>query len=195
MTGRHEWNRMPQLVDVACPECGGAALFEFAEVLGIHRRDGFPDSRESSRFEDWILDHGPQRRWHGAFYYSLLHGPPEAALRKLPAGYGPSNWKHSHDLNRSHGTDAGQVRFGGCGLRTGHRLEWPKDASSRVDHCSHVLWAFQRESGGELRSHIASRDRAREGYQWDSFLRHIPTTFLRAKARNAVVNRLDWILS
>jgi hypothetical protein len=89
----------------------------------------------------------------------------------------------------------GAVACNACGLRARHCLDWPKDALFQIDYCGHVLWAFHRESAQELRSYIASEDRDREGYRWELFLRHIPTTFLTAKARDAVVKRLDRILS
>jgi hypothetical protein len=57
-----------------------------------------------------------------------------------------------------------------------------------------VLWAFHRESAQELRKYLASEDRNRERYRWELFLRHIPATFMTAKARDAVVKRLDRIL-
>jgi hypothetical protein len=64
----------------------------------------------------------------------------------------------------------------------------------QIDYRGQVLWAYHRESAQELRSYIASEDRSREGYRWECFLWHIPTAFLTAKARDAVVERLDRIL-
>ncbi len=195
MTGPYEWNPMPHVLDVACPKCRGAALFEFAEVVRIQRRDDIPYFEESSLFEYRMFDGGAQGRWHGAIYFSLLHGPPETTISNLPPGYSPSDWKRSKYLYRSHGTDMGAVACNACGLRARHCLDWPKDALFQIDYRGHVLWAFHRESAQELRNYIASEGRDRGGYRWELFLRHIPTTFLTAKARDAVIKRLDRILS
>ncbi|MCA9564451.1 MAG: hypothetical protein KC561_13235, partial [Myxococcales bacterium] len=194
MTGPYEWNPMPHVLDVACPTCRSAALFEFAEVVRIHRRDDIPFFEESSLFEHQMFDGGAQGRWHGAVYYSLLHGPAETTIDNLPAGYAPSDWNHSTFLYRSHGTDEGAVACGGCGRRARHHLDWPSDALFQIAYRGQVLWAFHRESAQELRDYVASANRNRQGYRWELFLRHVPTVFLTAKARETVVKRLDRIL-
>ena len=194
MTGPYEWNPMPHVLDVRCPKCQQPALFEFSEVVTIHRRDHIPYFEESSLFEYRMFDGGACGRWHGAIYYSLLHGPPETTISSLPPGYSPSDWKHSRYLCRRHGTGDGAVACNGCGLRSRHYLEWPNEALFQIDYRGQVLWAFHEESAQELRNYIASDDRNREGYRWELFLRHVPTTFLTAKARDAVVKRLDRLL-
>ncbi|MBX3204731.1 MAG: hypothetical protein KF764_06665 [Labilithrix sp.] len=185
---------MPHVLDVSCPKCRGPAEFEFAEVVRIQRRDDIPYFENSSLFEYRKLDGGDQGKWHGAVYYALLHGPPETTIRNLPSGYSPSDWNHSKYLYRSHGTDEGAIACEACGLRAPHCLEWPNDARFRIEYRGKMLWAFHRESAQELRRYIASEDRNREGYRWKTFLRHLPTTFLTAKARDSVVKRLDRIL-
>jgi hypothetical protein len=195
MTGTYEWNPMPHVVDVRCPKCGGPALFEFAEVVRIQRRDDIPFFETSSLFRYCMFEGASgSGRWHGALYYALLHGPAETTISELPAGYSPSDWKHSKYLYRSHGLDEGAVACGACGLRQRHALNWPTDARFQIEHRGQVLWAYNRESAQELRRYIASEDRSRTGYRWGSFLLHVPTVFLTAKARAAVVKQLDRIL-
>lgn len=195
MTGRYEWNPMPHVVDVRCPECGEPAVFEFAEVVRIARRVDIPFFEESDLFVYRKFEgYWAQEKWHGAVYYALLHGPPETTIRDLPDGYQPSDWNHPKYLYRSHGPTEGAVACAGCGLRRRHELEWPADARYQVEYRGDILWAFHRESARELRQYIASDDRKREGYRWEAFLRHVPTVFLTAKAREAVVKRLDRIL-
>jgi hypothetical protein len=194
MTGPYEWNPMPHVLDVSCPNCREPAVFEFAEVVRIHRLEDIPYFDNSFLFEYRKFDNGAQGRWHGALYYALLHGPPETTINNLPAGYRPSDWNHSKYLYRSHGTDEGAVACEACGLRTRHGLDWPNDARFQIDHRGQVLWAFHRESAHELRRYIASEDRNRQGYRWELFLRHVPTAFLTAKARETIVKRLDRIL-
>lgn len=194
MTGPYEWNPMPHVLEVRCPKCRGPAVFEFAEVVRIQRRDDIPYFESSSLFEYRKFEGGTQGRWHGAVYYALLHGPPETTISGLPAGYSLSDWNHSKYLYRSHGTDEGAVACEACGLRTRHGLEWPNDARFRIDYRRQILWAFHRESALELRRYIASENRNRECLRWKAFLRHVPTVFLTAKARETVVKRLDRIL-
>lgn len=194
MTGPYEWNPMPHVLDVRCPTCRNPAAFEFAEIVRIQRRDDVRYFQDSSWFEYRMFDGGVQGRWHGAVYYALLHGPPESTIRNLPPGYSPADWQHSPYLYRSHGTDEGAVACNVCGLRARHGLDWPNDAWFQIEYRGQVLWAFHRESAEELRKYIASEDRSREGYRWALFLRHIPTPFLTAKAREAVVQRLDRLL-
>lgn len=193
MTGPYEWNPMPHVLEVNCPKCGAPAVFEFAEVVRIQRREDIPYFENSSLFE-YCKFQGSGGRWHGAVYYALLHGPPGGTITNLPAGYSPSDWNHSRYLYRSHGTDVGAVACDACGLRTRHNLQWPSDARFQIDYRGQVLWAFHRESAQELRRYIASNDRNRENYRWEAFLRHVPTEFLTAKARETVVKRLDRIL-
>jgi hypothetical protein len=35
MTGTYDWNPIPHIVEIRCPECGNGAVFEFAEVVRI----------------------------------------------------------------------------------------------------------------------------------------------------------------
>lgn len=194
MTGAYEWNPMPHVLDVICPRCQGPAVFEFAEVVRVRQRGDIPFFAQSSLFVLREFDGGVQGKWRGAVYYALLHGPPETTIGDLPAGYSPSDWRHSKYLYRSDGTDDGAVACNACGLRARHCLDWPNDARFKIEYRGQVLWAFHRESAQDLRRYLASDDRDREGYRWASFLLHVPSVFLSAKAREGIVKRLDRVL-
>jgi hypothetical protein len=197
MTGRYDWNPMPHVVAVQCPQCGAEASFEFAEAVRIERRVDIPYFRGHSQFEYRFFE----GRWagtsyHAALYQQGLHGAPTRAIDAtlLPAGYAPSDWAHGRYLYRSHGLDLGAVVCRSCGLRRPHELEWPADSYFQLGFQRHVLWAFHRESCAELRDYIDSGHRDRSRYRWGSFLLHVPSVFLAAKVRRRIVKQLDKML-
>ena len=51
MTGNYVWNPMPHIVDVRCPECGGYAEFEFAEMVRIKLKKDVEFFKKSKLFE------------------------------------------------------------------------------------------------------------------------------------------------
>ena len=195
MTGPYEWNPMPHVVDVVCTACARHAVFEFAEVARIALRRDVALFQSHPLFEYRLCQDSLGNKWHAAFFFHGLHVRDTGALRDLPDGYAPSDWDHSKYLVRSHGTDWGTVVCSNCGLRRRHRLEWPKDAWFQFDYRSTVLWAFNRESALELRDFIASDQRDRSKYRWESFLSHVPKEFLARGARADVVELLDRLLS
>jgi hypothetical protein len=103
----------------------------------------------------------------------------------LPGGYSPEDWDHSPYLYRSHGLDIGSVTCQSCGYRKKHSLNWPDEAYFQIDYKGKVLWAFDRESATVLRDYVRSETRQRDG-KWKAFLLHIPSHFLKKKAREEV---------
>lgn len=195
MTGTYDWNPMPHVLDVRCPSCQGCARFEFAEMVQIHRRDDLQFFRGSQKFEYAFLSGAPGGgRWHGAFYFAGLHGSPSSIIHDLPDGYAAKDWEHSQYLYRQGGHDLGSITCRACRLRKRHELSWPADAYYQFEFRGGVLWAFHRESAQELREYVSSASRKREGYRWRNFLLHVPSKFLSAKSRAAVVKGLERLL-
>jgi len=194
MTRAYDWNRMPHLVDVRCPDCRGAATFEFAVAVRIRRKRDIPFFQNHPLFEYALFDgHAGAGRWHGAIFYAGLHVRGTSALRKLPDGYSSADWNHSRYWYRTHGLDLGTIVCAACHARRKHTLRWPSDARFQVVYRGHVLWAFNHESAVVLRDHVASGSRKRS--RWSSFLLHVPKPFLTAKARPEVVKLLDRLLA
>ena len=195
MTGPYEWNPMPHVLDVTCPRCRGAAVFELAEVVRVRRNADLAFFEASSLFECRTFEGDRGGPWRGAVYYARLHGPAETTIVGLPDGYAPSDWAHPTPPRGADPSESdGAIACGACGLRARHALRWPADARYRIEYRGHELWAWHRESALELRRYIASTDRGRAGYRWELFLRHVPAVFLAAKARATVVKRLDRLL-
>lgn len=190
MTGLYEWNAMPHRVDVKCPACQGHAVFEFAEVLRIAKKEDVAFFQKSEQFDYQRFQDSCGHFWHGAIYYQGLHGEPVNVLHELPTGYEADNWAHSKYLMRSLGMDIGSIACGNCGQRKKHKLNWPEDAYFAAPYKGKLLWAFNRESALELLDYIGSKSRNLTRYRWRNFLLHIPSIFKSHKARNEVSKQL-----
>lgn len=195
MTGTYEWNPMPHIVDVRCSDCGHLAKFEFAEVVRIEFKKDVEFFRNSDIFEYVLLKDGCGHKWHGAIYFSGLHGGQTKAITQLPEGYEPENWEHSKYLMRSHCSDLGSLRCDTCKTNLKHVLNWPDDAFYSLDHKNDILWAYNRASAVDLYNFIDGAERKVDDYQWRNFLFHIPTVFKTKKARDNVVKKLGRLLS
>ena len=190
MTAPYEWNPMPHRLDVACPQCGGRAQFEFAECVRIRLKSDIEFFEASDIFEYRFVQDRQGQRYHTAHFYPGLHGGGTSAITELPEGYEPLNWAHSQYLYRSTGIDLGSIRCRGCQYAKKHTLNWPGDAYFKMEYRGRILWAYDLECVHELLRYVEDKDRSRDGYKWRPFLREVPTHFLTAKARGAVAKRL-----
>ena len=172
----------PDTLAIICPRCAGQARFRAARLGRVARR---MDLRAVRRARDVsLLPPQPDRGItdHRALHWSGLDretGPP----RDLDEGQGPARWQPMD-------AGIGVASCAACGLRRKHRLDWPRDAWFAIEHRGQVLWALDREMAEELRSFVASADRRRSGLRYQRFLERVPSVFLGAKVREAVVNKL-----
>ncbi len=195
MTGLYDWNPMPHLVSVRCPQCNSEAKFEFAELVEIKLKQDIPFFQKSDVFEYCFFESTGSGRWHAAFYFHGLKSSSTNEIKDLPDGYHPEDWHHSPYLYRSHGYDVGTIICTTCFLRKKHDLIWPKEAFFQIEHKQRVLWAFDRETVVALIEFIKSRDRKKNKHKWSSFLRHIPTHFLQSGARKPILKKLGNLLT
>lgn len=186
---------MPHLVAVACPRCGSEAMFEFAELVRIERKEDVSYFQNSDVFEYRFVESAGSGRWHAAIYYHGLKSSSTSNIRNLPEGYQPEDWRHGPNLCRSHGSDIGTLVCGACFLRRKHELDWPKEAFFQLEYKQHVLWAFNRETVVELIEFIKSQGRREEEQKWSRFLRHVPSHFLQSGAREPVLKKLNRLLA
>ena len=194
MTGYYDWNPMPHVVSIACPNCKGHAEFEFAEAVAIENKGDVAFFLKSKHFEYVFQNKDNYVAHHRAFFF---HGLPSSTLETisdLPKGYGPEDWAHSPYLYRTHGHDIGTLTCTSCSERKKHQLQWPQQAYFQIDYRNHVLWAFNEESLCDLIDFIRSDDRDTTKYRWSAFLRHVPSQFLGRKARESVVKKLEKLL-
>lgn len=194
MTGKYDWSPMPHKVDIKCPSCGKYCVFEFAEVVRIELKQDVPFFEQSDVFEYSMFSDSCGHKWHGAIYFSNLHGGSTNAITNLPLGYTPQDWDHSKYLTRSKGTDLGAYTCSYCHSRKPYTLQWPHDAYFSINYKSEVLWAFNRESAIELRDYIASNERKIEKFKWAKFLLHVPTVFKKHNARDNIVKQINNML-
>lgn len=194
MTGLYDWNPMPHVVSVKCPDCAGLARFEFAEIVKIDCREDLPFFQNSSLFEYRRFQDSCGHYWHAAIYYPSLHGDGIGAISDLPAGYSPADWSHSRYLRGNCGPERGAVSCTRCHLRRPHTLNWPQDAFYSATYKGQLLWAFDRESALELAAYIGSKSRAISQYRWGRFLLHVPTAFKSHKARYTIQKQLGRLL-
>jgi len=195
MTEAYDWNPMPHKVDINCPSCGSHDEFEFAEVVKISLKKDVPFFECSDLFTYRLFKDSCGHRWHGAVYFAKMHGGSTAAIRDLPDGYESSNWNHSKYLYRNHGLDIGSFTCSSCNARRIHELSWPEEAFYSIAYKGQLLWAFNRNSGVDLRNFIQSSERKAKNHKWASFLLHIPTIFKKQNARDNVVKQLNKLLS
>lgn len=186
---------MPHVVSVRCPKCDLEAKFEFAEMKKIELKRDIPFFQNSDLFEYCFFESTGSGRWHAAFYFHGLRSNSTAEIKGLPDGYRPEDWHHTHYLTRSHDYDIGTIRCSACFLRRIHVLNWPEESYFQVEYKQQVLWAFDRETVVTLIEYIGSQDRQSSQYKWSSFLRHIPSHFLKANARNLIVKKLGKLLA
>lgn len=186
---------MPHCIAVNCPRCNGLAEFEFAEISRIKLRKDIQFFQTSKTFEYRKFSDGCGHTWHGAIFFSGLHGAPENVFHDLPEGYHSQQWSHSKYWRGSPGGGAGSIRCGSCGYLAKHVLQWPSDAYFQVLYRGHLLWAFDRENAKALRSFLLSKSRDIYAYGYSRFMLHIPTVFKTAKARPHVTKALTKLLA
>lgn len=196
MTLPYEYDPMPPMLSIQCPECSHEAVFEFSEWVNIRRRKDLDYFQKSKLFElRKISDHDGHGVNRAYYYHNLTHhGLPD--ILDLPDGYTIEDWQHSDYMYRPYNFDTGRVDAGsvvcaGCGLRKKHTLSWPREAYFQIEYKRRILWAFDRVSTVELLDFIRSKDRDRSKYKYRSFLLKIPPQFLVKNARNTVTKRLS----
>ena len=187
MTEAYDWYRMPQWISICCPDCGSAAEYAFATLARIQHRAEVEFFQNSDAFEYRLFEDSCGSRWHGALFYPGLSAKPLGAMTDLPEGYRPDDW------HRGHGLDIRSVVCHACGCRRKHSLKWPDEAYFQIDYKGKVLWAFDRETALVLLDYVRSESRQRDG-KWKAFLLHIPSHFLRKKAREDVSKKLSKLL-
>jgi hypothetical protein len=85
----------------------------------------------------------------------------------------------------------GVLKCPACTALRKHRLDWPRDAFYQVNVDGKQLWAWDRRSLAFIRDHIEKLDRPKRHHP---LLRHLPTHFLVAKRRDAVLAAIDGLL-
>jgi hypothetical protein len=79
-----------------------------------------------------------------------------------------------------------------CAYRAKHRLRWPDDAFYKISVMGDTLWAWDASYLELLRKFISSTDRSLpKHWMHRKFVTHVPSKFLRAKHRKAVLHSID----
>jgi hypothetical protein len=91
MTRPYDWNAMPHKVDVICPECSAKAVFEFAEIVKISKKQDIEYFKKSKVFDYQLFENGSGQRWHGAIFYHGLHSMNN--MDDLPDGYSRDDFR------------------------------------------------------------------------------------------------------
>lgn len=189
MTDPYDVNPMPARLAVACPACGCEAVYEPATVAPIRRRRNVPYFK---RHKDFLYVRG--RADAGGYRHLAVHFPGLApgrleALKAFPAEESAVAWAPVSDGWR-HFFPVGSIACGTCGHRARHRLRWPQDAWFQAGYRGHVLWAWDRDSAGDLLAYVEAKDRRRRDYRHRLMLMKVPGRFLTAKARPQVAKQL-----
>jgi hypothetical protein len=160
---------MPLAVAVACPRCGSESRFvpPFRFVSG--------DTPNPKRLRRWnsllVVERFPEVfPWTDRDnpFPSMFWGTPKRRWEDYPI--------------------VGVLKCPACTLLRKHRLTWPADAFYRVRVGRATLWAWDRRSLIWIRDHIAATDRPKR--RWP-ILKYLPSHFLAAKRRGAIVRAID----
>jgi len=192
--------RLPDVVSVRCPACGVEARFEYASYVSIPERKYIDYFKRSDHFEYVNEDTLHGRMTHLAVYFHGLNGNTLHTINDLPEPFKTTDWERPWSAAGStdrffRDFDHGVISCVACGLRCKHQLDWPNDAWFQIAYRGHVLWAFDRQSATMMLSYIAGDDRSPSKFRHSRFLRKIPAHFLAAKARGAVVKKLEALLA
>ncbi|MFT5358568.1 MAG: hypothetical protein ACI9KE_005807 [Polyangiales bacterium] len=187
MTDVNKHNPYPEIATIRCPRCANATEFRRAVSLTNGKSWAWWQPRlwPCAAATDWTAKErwapgDPQPGWRG---WIVIEHDPSLYRWKQPT--------HGYTAN-----DDGVVSCIICVGRRKHVLDWPSDAYYRFDLPQGSLWAWSREGAEALIEFIAStkRDCGAHGPHY-LFLRHIPSAFLGAKDRQAIVSRLRRELS
>jgi hypothetical protein len=174
MTDINKYNPWPDQCAICCPHCSAEASFEFPFTI-CNSWEGILKTAQAD--PDSVIE-----RW--GEWYVIVHAPDLFPWLAPPkGGYRRSDW--------------GICRCPTCAFRAKHLLQWPDDAYYICEVKGKILWAWTRGHASALRDFVASPDREFRPGSYPGyflFLRHIPTHFLRAKNRGAVVKQLDRLL-
>lgn len=141
MTALYEFPLLVAPISLACPSCGGEAVFR------------------------------------------TRHDKPLPVMR---AGETPG---------RAVADWSGELHCPACARRSPHVLVWPDQAYYQVEHRGQVLWALDRPMMQTFRSVIAAgADRARQGQAHRVHVARLPSVFLSARARPAMLRKIDRLL-
>lgn len=175
------WHR----VEIVCPGCGKAAAFRRASALQL--RDGDLAARAAG-LRDLTLVGGADEIPQALYRHGLGARPiealseltePERETLRLNAPWPPRH-------------DEGSCLCDACGRRRAHRLAWPADAYFQIEHKGHTLWAWNRHLAEVLAAYVAAPDAKayRAASPHEAFLKRVPTPFLTAQNRDAVLKKL-----
>jgi hypothetical protein len=96
-----------------------------------------------------------------------------------------------HDTRTYDQAMAGRLACTRCHHHVEHfEVDWPAHAYYRCSVRGHELWAFSEAHARAIRDHVASTNRSTR----NPLILHVPTFFMQAKQREAVVAALDRLL-
>jgi hypothetical protein len=92
---------------------------------------------------------------------------------------------------------AGRLSCLACGLNRTHEVDWPREAFFQLEYRGETLWAFDRAMMIEILAYLgagADRDKVRQASVHAARLMRLPKGVLAAKAREALVGKIEALL-
>jgi hypothetical protein len=154
-------------ITVRCPKCKGEA--DFFEPFEAVRDES---AQEFSQLPKARTKRGDQ------------------FIVKFPRIF-PWNCREHQHVSCSRKGYWGVVSCRECPCRRKHNLNWPKDAFYRVEVVGDVLWGYNREHFAGVREFIAAKDRNPSNNPGFWAHARIPSIFLQAGRRTAIVRAID----
>lgn len=175
---------LPPKTAIRCPDCGGEAHFQAADLLvplkseeASFRKQGLRRiqfSKVERHYSSWFRDH-----------YLLYDG----FGTKFPKGVHPFPGGQRRATNCLWGTSF----CTGCFNHHKVKLKWPEEAYFQLSYGGRCLWFYNRGHVVAMLELLAGADRSR--HPWgDWFSRKLPTVFKTARARRQLPPKLRKML-
>ncbi len=188
------------VISVKCSQCGNEAKFYFAIGVAIHKKD-IPYFQKYKNFVCEKLSSvqlGGGNGYYAYFFPHLLESKV-SSIKKLPAGYDPTQWEVSpQNFNFYFLSDIGKHKRLGtlvcshCHYRAKHTLVWPQNAFFQWKiKKGNVLWAMDRKDAIALRNFIAEKNRL-PNPKFDFLL---PKAFKKKSVRDDIIKKIDRTLA
>lgn len=156
--------------EVACPRCGGHALFRDAFEFHVDA----PAGRTAQRWGGW----------------HVVERYPRLVPWVAPKGRSSQYLVSGGDDGQGYATGRdGVVECAACGAPFAHVLAWPDDAWWQWSIRGRMLWARDRAHARQILEYVRATDRPARPQSGP--LGNLPSHFLSAKVRETVVKAIE----
>lgn len=188
MTYSYQWFSAPKEISIVCPVCQKEALFQFASVFHVEKKQDRIFFETHPAFETTtVYDSYTYTHKFCVIFYPALKSNPE--LKNFLECHKSLDNSVSHLIK-----DKGVVFCPSCLIKRKHQLNWPQEAYYCIDYKGQLLWAFHRPAFVSIYDYIQAKIRDRHVAGHFIYLLHIPRHFLTQHARTEVSKKMRRLL-